>query len=416
MKKLHTLLICLISSIHLPGWAGQNPSEVTLSLKYSQMPFRETPYADLKGIFPLTNEQAVGRKHYVISYDQLGRVREVKFVQDGEVIPLNINRNVVTHAPHIQVDYSEGKEVRTFFDEFGKQTHANGVYKEVYALDELGRRETLHFEDSRGERIESNWGIFEYQWSTDKRGTVTEQRFDVAGAPKEIRPGFPFYCLKLHYDQKGFLSMMENYGKDCKTLTQNTLNAAQDKLIYNQFGFMTSWNVYDANEQRSKGNGPGVARGVMEHDTFGNTTREYYLDEQGNPMSNAYGWFDSHAEFDRHGNMISRFNYDVSGKKSDVAQLGYAGYRIQYDETGRHRTFMSYFDANDNPVAHKARGYHAVSMTYDEKGRRVKLVYLDREMKKVNRLDNGIAEIQIAYDSQNQQAIRQAFDKNGIRI
>ncbi|MGB1200914.1 MAG: hypothetical protein ACPG5R_05065 [Cognaticolwellia aestuarii] len=337
-------------------------------------------------------------------------------MQNGKVVPLTIGRNAVTHAPHIKIRYEDNKEIRTFFDQFGHQTKANGVYREVYSLDDLGQRTSMYFENESGERTESNWGVYEYKWEVDKRGTVTENRFDLEGKVEEIRPGFPFYCLKLHYDQRGYLAMMENYGKDCSQLTKNKLNGAQDRLIYNAHGFMEAWNVYDDNEQRIKGNSPNVAIGKMEHDSFGNTTREYYLDEKRLPISNAYGWFDSRAKFDQHGNMISRFNYDEKGQKANNPNLGYAGYVLTYDQQGLHRISIAYFDKNNIPVNHMIRGYHSALTEYDMLGRKRKITYLDKTQSVVNRKDNGIAVITFNYAKNHTQPAITYFDSENRQL
>lgn len=405
---LTVLLVSIWSHI-----AVGHPDQATTEQRYSQMPFRETPYADIKGIFPLSESQAQGRKHYIISYDHLHRVVEVRFVLNNDVVPLNINKNVVTHAPHIKIEYQDDQEIRRFYDQYGNPSLSNGAFKEVYRLDELGQRISLHFLDDEGERISSGWGIYEYIWTTDDKGTVTEQRFDETGEPAEIRPGFPFYCLKLHYDQRGFLAMMENYGTECEVLTENSLNAAQDKLIYNEMGFMSSWNVFNGEQERARGNGPNVASGIMEHDEFGNTTREYYLDENGERISNAYGWFDSIAAYDAHGNMISRFNHSLDGSTSNIERLGYAGYRMTYDKQGRFRTSLAYFDEDNNPTQHRNRGYHMVKHYYED-GRLSRLEFLDENLRLTNRTDNGIASIQYIQTENGIEQVR--FNKNGERL
>ncbi len=404
----------MITLASLQSFANDFKLNETYQKRYSQLPFRETPFADLKGIFPISEKLATGRKHYLLTYDSLDRVIEVKFLQHGKTVPLNINKNVVTHAPHIKIQFKEGKEIRTFFDELGKPALSNGAYKEVFELNNKGERTSLYFEDKNGNRTSSNWNIYEYQWTIDAKGTVIEQRFNEQGLPAEIRPGFPFYCLKLHYDQRGYLAMMENYGKDCKTLTQNNMNAAQDKLTYNKYGFMYSWNVYDAKENRAKGNGPNVATGVMEHDQYGNTTREYYLDELGNQIHNAYGWLNSIATYDDHGNMTSRFNHDHSGFKKIIQNLGYSGYVLTYDAHGRNRTSLSYYDDNKKPVKHKRRGYHSVKHYYNDNNKVIKIEFLDTQGKLTNRVDNGIAYIE--YDYSGSSVKRLNYDKERVII
>ena len=254
---------------------------------FAHMPFRETAFADLRGIYPMSKERSETYKHYRFVYDNFGRPIEVSFRFGETVLPLNISRNAVTFVPLTRIKYTDDREIRTFFDRFMNPTTSNGAFKEVFELDGDGQRQSLYFLDAGGERVATDWGVYRYDWSTDIRGTVTENRFDRDGNAVPIRPHFEFYCLKLHYDQRGLLALMENYGKNCEGLSLNEQNGAQDKIQYNARGGAYAWNVYDDREERSIGNGPMVARGIMERDVMGHTTREYYEDTDGNLMTNA---------------------------------------------------------------------------------------------------------------------------------
>lgn len=381
--------------------------------QYAQLPFRETPFADIKGIHPLPVEQARILKHFELARDALGRVTEVRFRQGEHTVPLNISRNAVTHAPHIRISYEGDREIRHFFDENGNPALANGVFREIYTRDEAGNRTSLIFEDFEGERTTSDWGIYEYRWAVDSRGTVTEQRFDRDGNPTAIRPGFPFYCLKLHYDQRGYLAMMENYGHTCERLTLNELNGAQDKLEYDRLGNMVAWNVYDDKERRSKGNGPQVARGIMEYDETGQSIREFYEDESGEMIANSYGWTNTIASFDDHGNMTSRFNHDASGRRINNPRLGFSGYRMTYDADGLRRVSMAYYDAENRPAIHANRGYHSVKTVHDGSGNSTSVTFRGVDGELVDRLDSCIAEIRRAYDDRNRISIVELFDRDG---
>jgi YD repeat-containing protein len=380
---------------------------------YAHMVFRETPFADMRGIYPIAPEQANRYKHYRFVYDGDGRPVEVSFRFGDELVDLNISRTALTFAPLTRIEYRDGQEIRRFFDIHGNRTLGNGVFREMYALDVNGNRKALEFYSADGERIESGWGVYRYEWTVDRRGTVTETRVDSAGVAVAIRPHFPFYCLKLHYDQRGLLALMENYGKTCDSLTQNTLNAAQDRLEYNAKGGFRAWNVYDADEQRSVGNGPMVARGVLQLDGLGHTTREHYEDTAGRIMTNAYGWTNTCAEFDEFGNMTSRFNHDAGGAKADNPELGYSGYVIDYDESGKHRVSLRYFDAGLQPATHAARGYHAVRTDYGDAGNRIRTRYEDAAGKPVEHGELCAAIVEYGYDELNRVASMRLFDTAG---
>jgi YD repeat-containing protein len=407
------LFLCLLASI-APAVGNAVDSTPYISGRvayYAHMPFRETAFADLRGIYPLTLEQSRHHKHYKFVYDDKDRPVEVSFRLGDEIQNLNISRNALTFTPVIRIDYEDGLEVRHFYDRFMNPTLSNGVFREVYELDDDGNRVSLQFYDVENKRTESDWGVYVYDWSVDRTGSVTETRVSREGKAVSIRPHFPFYCLKLHYDQRGLLALMENYGETCNELTLNNLNAAQDKLQYNSSGGIYAWNVYDANEQRSVGNGPMVARGIMERDALGHTTREYYEDADGQILTNAYGWTNTFASFDDFGNMVGRFNHDADGKRINNSLLAYSGYTMAFDEKGEHRLKLSYQNADGSPATHLERGYHAVETEYDEQGNRIRLRFEDAAGDLVNRKDYCAAVFEYSYDDRNRLISMRLFDE-----
>jgi hypothetical protein len=404
----------LLFTIVAPAYGSQFnvPSVTAVRVAYfTQMTFRETPFADLHGIYPIAEEQSKNHNHYRFSYDSLGRPVEVSFRLGDDIRNLNVSSNALSFAPVIRIEYGEGMEVRTFFDRFMNPTLANGAFREVYEVDEDGNRISLRFYDVEDARIESNWGIYIYEWTVNRRGTVTETRSDSHGEPVSIRPHFPFYCVKLHYDQQGLLALMENYGTTCEELTLNDLNAAQDKLQYDARGGFYAWNVYDAEEKRSVGNGPMVARGIMERDDLGHTTREYYEDVGGKVMTSSYGWTNSYASFDEHGNMVERFNHDATGKRTNNPLRGYSGYIVTYDKSGKRRTNLIYQDADGSAATHLTRGYHSVKTEYDDRGNRVRSRFEDSAGDLVNRKDFCAAVFEYEYDDRNRLVSRRLLDK-----
>jgi len=410
MRSIYHLTV-VFSLFLLVFQAPANGTTVESTAYYAHMPFRETPFADLRGIYPITAEQARHHKHFRFLYDAEDRPVEVSFRFGDEIQNLNISRNALTFTPVIKIKYEEGTETRTFFDRFMNPTLSNGVFREEYELDEDGNRVSLRFYDVDELRVESDWGIEAYAWSVDRRGTVTETRFDSHGEPVSIRPHFPFYCLKLHYDQRGLLALMENYGKTCEQLTLNNMNAAQDKLQYNASGGIYAWNVYDAQENRSVGNGPMVARGIMERDGLGHTTREYYEDEDGEIMTSAYGWTNTYASFDEFGNMVERFNHDADGKRTNNPLLGYSGYIATYDENGEHRTSLSYQNADGSPATHLTRGFHSAKTEYAENGTRLRSRFEDSAGNPVLHKIYCAAVIEYSYDDRNRRISMRLFDE-----
>ncbi|WP_375202252.1 hypothetical protein [Hyphococcus sp.] len=181
----------------------------------------------------------------------------------------------------------------------------------------------------------------------------------------------------------------------------NAMNAAQDKLEYEADGDMRAWNVYDEREQRVKGNSPGVARGIREFDSNGYVIRSYYEDENGERMRSAYGWGETENQYDSYGNLVARWSGDEFGGPGVNEQLEYHGYRLTWDKSGRYNTEIRFFGVDKKtPAIHKRMGAHGFSMTYDDKGNRTSVSYFDANESPVARKDYGAAVIEYSYDTE----------------
>ncbi len=366
---------------------------------FTALPFRETPFADLKGIHPITRDQARAKNHFRFEYDGEGRLIRVTFLLGDIPRPLNDHTdNFFFQTPRVDIAYEDGRETRRFFDEHGNPAGMRGVFREVYELDDLGYRKRLTFYNSAGERIENDWGIAEYVWTIQKNGLVIEDHFNLAGEVVPKRPNLPFMRLRLHYGPSGWLALMENYGTENR-LVNNAMNAAQDKLEYEADGDMRVWNVYDENEQRVKGNSPGVARGIREFDSNGYVVRSYYEDENGERMRSAYGWGETENQYDSYGNLVARWSGDEFGGPGVNEQLDYHGYRLSWDRTGRNNTEIRFYGVDKKtPAIHKRMGAHGFNMAYDGNGNRTSVSYFDASDNPVARRDYGAAVIEYSYD------------------
>jgi YD repeat-containing protein len=382
---------------------------------YSTLPFRESPFADLRGIHPLTAEQAAARNHFRFEYDGLGRPIRISF-RLGEVLrELNHASNFFFASSRMDIEYGQGEERRRFFDRHGNPVSVQGAYRQRFELDDMGYREALHFEDAAGQSVQNDWGIARYHWRIRPDGTVIEHREDLAGEPVAMRPNLPFYELHLHYGPGGWLALMQNFGLD-GVLVDNALHAAQDKLEYEADGDMRAWNVLDRNHRPVRGNSPHVARGVGEYDRWGYDVGSRYEDEKGEPIRSAYGWGRGTVRHDRFGNMIERRTGDEHGNPGINELLGYAGYRLGWDESGLNRLSLEYFGVDGEPVVHRQRGYHVVRSSYDDRGNRIRNAYFDTAGQAVNRIDTGFASIAYRYDERNRLVETRYFDRRGAPV
>lgn len=381
---------------------------------YATLPFRESPFADLIGLHRMTEAEAQTRNHLRFELDDRNRPIRVTFMLGDSPRPLNDHvDNFFFGTTRVDIRYDDGLERRRFFDAHGNAALFRGVFEEIYELDALGYRRRLEFRDADGETIASDWGIAEYVWRIEKDGLVIEDHFDLEGKPVPKRPNLPFMRLRLHYGPGGYLALMENYGTENR-LVNNELDAAQDKLEYEADGDMRAWNVYDENEQRVRGNSPMVARGIREFDDNGYIVRSWYEDENGERMRSAYGWGETVNTYDRFGNLAERWSGDEFGQPDINPQLGYHGYRMRWDESGRNNTEIRFFGTDrTTPAIHANAGAHRIAMDYDEAGNRTRIRYFDADGRQVERADNGVATLVYRYDERNRLVEQRLFGLDG---
>ncbi|MBI1392693.1 MAG: hypothetical protein GC152_08135 [Alphaproteobacteria bacterium] len=396
---------------------GKSADQAQPAEYFATLPFRETPFSPLKGIHRISAEEARTRKHFRFEYDAEGRPTQVSFMQGERAVSLNDSADYYFFAPRLKIEYGAKTETRAFFDKHGNRIAVNGdVFQEVYRLDERGYRRSLEFYNVDGDPVENSWGIARYEWSLLDDGSVAEKRYGINGELAQLRSGFPFFEVRFHYGPYGWLALMQNYGVNGR-LTMNELNAAQDRLEYAANGDLLSWNVLDVDGNYSVGNGPGVARGILERSAEGYEIVERYENADGEPIANSYGFSYTRKVNDRFGNRIEASNFTLDGRQLMISEgRGYAGWRATYDDDGRNRTKIEFFGAERRPVIRGDRGYFAIRFEYDESDNEIAVYYEGANGEPVNSNDAGVAKIERNYDNRGRLTRTRHLDKTGTLV
>ena len=102
MKRInHWLFLCVGCFLSL----SLNAQETYRTEYFSTVPFRETPFADMIGINPLSQKEASERNHYRFEYDRAGRVIKAGFYLGDKLRDLNHTANHFFLSPlNNQVD------------------------------------------------------------------------------------------------------------------------------------------------------------------------------------------------------------------------------------------------------------------------------------------------------------------------
>lgn len=406
------MLICFTALLQANSFNDTNNTKVAY---YSTVEFVETPLSYIKGSVPLHKKEALTRNHYRFSYNSQNRLTSIAFYNGTTPRHPNHTANLFTLAHRMEFSYENDMEKVRFFDTKDKRTTVLGNCSEfVFKLNKLGFRESLHFLDDSGNRIENSWDIFEYKWEYLSDGTVIEDRFDTKGKQVSIRPGFEFYRLKLYFNTLGHIALMQNID-DNGNLVENSSGASQDKITTNANGNFLQWQVLDNNHQLEKGNGPDVAIGIQQFNEYGYESGLEHRDENNNLMYSAYGICKSKTQFDEFGNISERTFYNEKNQPSNHKNAGYHKLKIKWDKSGNYRELLSYFNVNDKPTIHATRGYHSVKYHYHRNKNLSRIDYLDVNGQLVNRKDNGIAYITYQYKNEEQASMLR-FNKGGKQL
>ena len=340
--------------------------KIALSQYFSTLPVRESPYADWRGVHPLSEAQSKVINHYRFDYDQQQRLIQISFKNDKRLLAPNHSANYFFLSSVITFDYGNNEEVRKFYNVNAKPMTVRGdVFSKHFELNLLGYRTGLSFKDKQGLAINNSWGIASYMWQLEADGSVIEKRSNLKGEAVSIRPGFDFQTIRLRYDPKGWLAVMSVIDPKTGDIINNGEGVAQDKLEFSTEGHMLAWNVLDANNKLKAGNGPGVARGIQSFNEQGYESGIRYENAQGKPIQNSYGWWGTERFYDSKGNMLQQNFVDKNSQITIVENFGYASYKRKYDAQDN-LSAIEFFDTNGQLVNRADNGVARIKYTYKD--------------------------------------------------
>ncbi|WP_374659021.1 hypothetical protein [Inhella sp.] len=377
---------------------------------YAELSFWESPVQALRPQSAISAAEAQTRSHFRVRRDEQGRITEFSYRLGDEIRDIEgFSGNLYLSAPLTRIRYEGDTEVHTFFNRFGHPIEVAGRSKSIYRTDRFGRYLSLRYENAKGEPAANAWGVREYRWIYPADGSVIEDRVDAKGTRLVHRGGFEFKRIRMVFDPRGHLSLMQNIDAEGQLLNTKS-GAAQYRYFYDNLGRFIRWEVYDAQGRPALGptntageendyqghdlasitffgvqgkpalHDSGAARWLLKHDQFGNTTSVSYTGLKGEPVRNRYG----------------------------IGQT-----RYHYAADGRFLNGTSFHDIDGTPVVDSEFGFAATRITRDPMGQVRKLEYLDVHGQAVNRRDTGVAYLTYAYDAKGVRTETLSFDTAG---
>jgi hypothetical protein len=406
MKKI---IICLIAIVTFS--CGDEPIEYK-DKTFRNIAFRESPYADIKGIIELNEEEAKSSFHYRFTYDSIGRIKKIiqKIGENNAVYQPDLNRFFVK-SPILEITYPDAQtELRKYVNHDGEDFPTKeGVLYEKHEFDQDGFKKKMTYLNSDMKPVQNDWGIVNYDWSK-KDGYILEKRYDSTGKIVAMRPQLNFFNVGLHYDDNGFITKFTNYDENGKLIdTENGM--ASDHITYNENGNFVTWKTFDANGKNVFNKASNIAQGLNIINQKGQPYITHYQDTIGNLTESAYGYAKFETLYDDWGNVVGWKFYNAKEEllKTDDS-LAIAGI-AKYDDR-RRRVGYYFVDEANKLVNHSRYGFAKINYAYDEKNRLKKESFYDKDENLIFFKPRNAAYIEYEYDTNGNRTMKLFNEKS----
>lgn len=362
MKLLVLLLAAISSAI---------PTQVFASTKYEyywSMPFRESPFQQIKGINPMSAEKAQGTNHYKLTYEN-DKLVEYSFQLGGSL--KSPEQHWYTEpgfivAPKTKVIWGENKEIRQYFDAANKRVAIDGVWEEVISYDNQGRRIAMKYFDDEGNPAENINGVHHYQWQSHNKLSVVETRFNKAGNPTPTRPRFEYLTVRLNFNDRGWLQKIEHLDATNLQLTADSAGAAQNTFKYDKQGNFIEWRVMDVNGKTVVGT-TGIAFENQFYNDMGQLTHAKFYNVNGEQIPLPWGPYSRKQIYDEFGNSVQDLFLDKAGLLM-TSNLDIAKIETSWSQDGVRLLEVNYLDLDGKLTNVKGRDYARKVYLYSDDG------------------------------------------------
>ena len=367
VRALIALTVLLSATISLSPIAvadTSNSSDSVESKYFRHIMFRESPWANYRGIHPIDTDAPPAVAHYQFDYDSEQRVVAIRYQINNDLIDDNqVWDSFIWFAPGVKIEYGESTELHTYYNVNGEQVAVHGdVYSARYSLDEDGNRTSLHFYNEENQPSQNAWNIHHYEWRYNN-GIVNEKRFDLSDIQQPMRPVLQFYEVNLEYDDKGQLAFIRNLGTTGEP-TNNDSGAGIDRIVYDQYGNFVRWQVYDKDGNPVEGNRPMVHVGEHLYDQFGNKVGMRGFDRYGNQVPFSWSAYEHVYTFDDYGNQRASDSFSKSG------ELEVSIIRTYTNDNSRLKSISTVSETGERIPSPVLSGAAYVEFNYDENGNR----------------------------------------------
>ena len=389
---------------------------------------------------PIVESYAKKTNCYEITYDEKGRITNVKYLRGGKP---GGNSDFGARIAEILIEYSGNTEKRSFFNQNGEKDQyeknvysllfnylndhsqmslkkydldgkavvdSEGIYERRFTLNQQGQKIKKIFLDKEGNRIALPNGIFEISYSYDAKGNITETRnYGKNGKPIGDDLGYAISQIKYEYDPAGNIILEEWKGYNAEgNIKKDEDGIAETKSKYDMHGDWIEWSFW-GEDNRLKEDASGVAIRKLKNDEFGNMVEAAHYGSDGKLKESIHGTAIVRWTLDDRGNRIETRTYGVDGKLKDEGD-GPVIVRYIYDSKDSN-IGMRYFGVDGKPKENKD-GVAEIKTLSDEYGRTIETRYHNLRGELTNNAKSGCALEKTEWIS-DKETKDTCYDKNG---
>ncbi|MEL6362066.1 MAG: hypothetical protein AAFR21_13380 [Pseudomonadota bacterium] len=309
------------------------PETATSTRWFRSIVSQATPVADFVGRGEFDASGSTPEDGVRFSYDAQGRLIRIANYINGR--PANLGS---IGASAVRFEYPNGYEIRTYWDATGAAdavwricyrglefSTEGTVHKEVFELDDQGRRSALRIYDKNGDPTNTHYGARDYTWVWLDDNKVIEMRQGPGVVPIPMTHFFDFNLTRITFDGRGIHWLIENVEENGDLLSATTSGVAAVRFEYNETMNEADYSFYDADdritERRSYGCMPhGYARITNSFGEDGRLLEEAYRDRFNQLTDNSDGFARATYDYDDQGQFVSTRFISLDGSLIDYSR------------------------------------------------------------------------------------------------
>lgn len=335
------------------------------------------------------------------SYNQFGQLVRERYYglaeEPGGEVPLVIHRS--NGCAGFVYRYDErGNRTDTWYTapDHSWMVRPGKGYAYVHCdYDELDHlKEERYYLDGDGTQS-AVWIEGGYAWATflhDAQGNLEEAAFFGPNDQPVLRNNYGAAKVKNEYDSIGNRLRTLYYGKEDEPICTSEWNCAGFQYEYDSLGNQTDTWYLGLDEKPMVRKDLGYAHIHYKYDKEGNEVQRQYFDAEEQPAYSKDGYSFVESRY-QNGNCISWQYFDAAHRPIQCKE-GYSACKVSFQEDFKETRYLN----EESRLVLREGNYAILRQEYDDLGREISKVYLDKNERMILHETEGCAGYRYAYD------------------